>query len=77
MRKFFKIKIMVKKEYGYRKSIEEIELILTKIESGETDIDDLAAQIKRATTLLQECKQRLVQTEQEVEKVLQSDDSRV
>ena len=63
---------MVKKEYGYRKSIEEIEVILTKIESGETDIDDLAAQIKRATTLLQECKQKLFQTEQEVEKVLQS-----
>ena len=64
---------MAKKEYGYSKSIEEIEVILTKIESGETDIDNLTAEIKRATTLLNECKQRLLQTEQEVEKVLQTE----
>ena len=47
---------MTHEEYGYRKSIEEIEAILAKIENGETDVDELAAQIKRASILLQECK---------------------
>jgi len=64
---------MAKKEPGYRQSIEEIETILAKIESGETDIDDLAAEIKRAAKLLQDCKEKLFQTEQEVEKIMISD----
>ena len=61
---------MAKKEINYRKAIDEIEVILQKIENGETDIDDLAAEIKRASNLLQECKEKLMQTEQEVEKVM-------
>ena len=64
---------MAKKEPTYRQSIEEIERILAKIESGETDIDDLAAEIKRAANLLQDCKEKLFKTEQEVEKVIISD----
>jgi len=67
---FIQKPIMSKKESGYRQSIEEIEAILAKIESGETDIDDLAAEIKRAAKLLQDCKEKLFQTEQEVEKIM-------
>ena len=66
--------IMSKKGQSYRKSIDEIEEILAKIESGETDIDDLTTQIKRAAKLLQDCKDRLFQTEQEVEKIMTSED---
>ena len=65
---------MAKKEPGYRESINEIEAILAKIESGETDIDDLAAAIKRAAKLLQDCKEKLFQTEQEVGKIMKSDE---
>jgi exodeoxyribonuclease VII small subunit len=65
---------VVKNDYNYRKSIEEIEVILEKIERGETDIDNLSAEIKRATKLLHECKQKLFQTEKKMEKVLQSDE---
>ena len=64
---------MTKKEPPYRQSIEEIETILAKIENGETDIDDLAAEIKRAAMLLQDCKEKLFKTEQEVEKVMIGD----
>jgi len=63
---------MEKKEPDYRQSIEEIEIILAKIESGKTDIDDLAAEIKRAAKLLQDCKEKLFQTEQEVGKIVVS-----
>ena len=65
---------MSKKESGYHKSIEEIEAILAKIENGETDIDDLAAEISRASVLLKECKEKLFQTEQEIEKIMKSED---
>ena len=61
---------MTNNESVYRKSIEEVETILAKIERGETDIDDLPAQIKRASMLLQECKEKLFNTEQEIEKIL-------
>ena len=64
---------MNKKESGYRKLIEEVETILAKIENGETDIDDLAAEIKRAAKLLQDCKEKLFRTEQEVEKIMKSE----
>jgi exodeoxyribonuclease VII small subunit len=63
---------MAKKEPGYRESIDEIETILAKIESGETDIDDLAVEIKRAALLLQKCKEKLFTTEQEVEQIMKS-----
>ena len=65
---------MSNKELGYRKSIEEIEAILSKIENGETDIDDLTSEIKRAASLLQECKKKLFQTEKEVAKILAIED---
>ena len=65
---------MEKKESTYRQSIEEIEAILAKIESGETDIDNLAEEIKRAAKLLQECKEKLFRTEQEVEKIMKKEE---
>jgi len=65
---------MAKKELGYRESINEIEAILAKIEGGETDIDDLSAEIKRAAKLLQGCKEKLFQTEQEVEIVVRGEE---
>ena len=65
---------MTKKESGYRQSIEEIEAILAKIESGETDLDDLAAEIKRAAKLLQECKGKLFRAEQEVENIMKREE---
>jgi len=65
---------MAKKEPYYRKSIDEIESILAKIENGETDIDDLAAEIKRAAQLLKDCKEKLSLTEQEVEKIMKTDE---
>ena len=65
---------MAKKEPGYREAINEIEVILAKIEGGETDIDDLAAEIKRAAKLLQDCKDKLFRTEQEVGKIIKSEE---
>ena len=61
---------MAKKELGFSQTIQEIETIISKIENGETDIDDLAAEITRASKLLQDCKDKLFKTEQQVEKIV-------
>ena len=64
---------MAKKDSGFRQTIDEIETIISKIENGETDIDDLAAEIARASKLIQDCKDKLMQTEQEVEKIVKNE----
>jgi len=64
---------MAKKESGFRQTINEIETIISKIETGETDIDNLAAEIARASGLIKGCREKLFQTEQEVEKIMKND----
>ena len=64
---------MAKKGPGYRQSIEEVECILSKIERGETDLEDLSGEIQRAAKLLKECKEKLFKTEKEVEQMMAED----
>lgn len=60
----------------YKEAIEEIEMLLEKIENEELDVDDLSEKVKRISFLLKICKDRLYQTEQDVEKVFKEmDDS--
>lgn len=61
---------MSEEKISYREATEEIEEILEKIESGETDVDTLTSEIKRAAELLKICKERLFQTGQEVEYIM-------
>jgi len=61
---------MSKKDPGFRKTMNEIEIMISKIENNETDIDDLAAEIARASKMIQNCRDKLFKTEQEVEKIV-------
>lgn len=54
---------MAKTEKKYSQAISEIETIITNIEQGNVAIDDLASEIKKATELLQLCKQKLTEVE--------------
>lgn len=54
---------MAKTEKKYSQAISEIETIITNIEQGNVSIDDLASEIKKATELLQLCKQKLTEVE--------------
>jgi exodeoxyribonuclease VII small subunit len=58
------------KKFNYSEAISEIELILKQIENQELDIDNLAEKVKRVSMLIKLCKDKLHQTEEEVEKVL-------
>jgi exodeoxyribonuclease VII small subunit len=48
----------------------ELEEIVKDIESGEIDVDVLTAKVKRASELITFCKDRLRNTQKEVEKTL-------
>ncbi|MBN1182456.1 MAG: exodeoxyribonuclease VII small subunit [Bacteroidales bacterium] len=67
---------MVKKQISYSEAITEIETILQEIEDQDPDVDELSDKVKRVAELLNICKDKLRNTEEEVEKILRDmDDS--
>jgi exodeoxyribonuclease VII small subunit len=65
----------VKKKPGYSDAIVEIEEILEQMENDEMDVDDLSEKVKRVSFLIRTCREKLTQTEEEVEKILKEMDS--
>jgi exodeoxyribonuclease VII small subunit len=60
------------KKLTYNDAIEEIEQIIAKIENDEYSIDDLADKVKRISFLINYCKEKLHNTEEELDKVLKN-----
>lgn len=61
---------MVSKKISYNEAMAEIEEILDKIENEELDVDELAEKVKRVSSLLKTCKDKLTQTNEQVEQIL-------
>ncbi|PXV62520.1 exodeoxyribonuclease VII small subunit [Dysgonomonas alginatilytica] len=61
---------MAKKDKSYTEAIQELQEILDKLESGDMEVDVLAEEIKRASTLLKLCKDKLYKTDAEIKKIL-------
>jgi len=61
---------MAAKKITYNEAITEIEDILEKIENEELDVDELAEKVKRVSTLLKICKDKLQKTNGQVEQIL-------
>lgn len=57
-------------EIKYEKAIERIEEIVDQIEQGKLDIDSVTDRIKEAQKLISVCKDKLLKTEQEVNKII-------
>ena len=58
-------------KYTYKDAFEELQAIVSDIESGDIAVDELTAKINRASELLSICKAKLMASEAEVEKLLQ------
>ena len=58
------------KKLTYAQAIEELEQIIEDIETENIDVDALTRQVKRATYLINFCKNNLRNTEEEVKKTL-------
>lgn len=58
------------KKLSYGEAIAEIEEIIKKIEREELDVDELSDQVKRVSYLINYCREKLRNTENEVNKIL-------
>jgi len=61
---------MAKKEKTYSEALQDLQVILDKIESGDLDVDVLTEEIKKASVLLKFCKEKLYKADTEIKKVL-------
>ena len=57
-------------ELSFKKSLEEIEGIVDRIESEDVDIDELSDQLQRAATLLEVCRTKIRRAEVEVRQIV-------
>lgn len=62
---------MAKKEISYNEAMSEVEKILEEIDSEKLDLDNLSEKVKRATELLNLCKEKLTKVDLEIEKLLE------
>ena len=57
-------------EMTFSQCMAELENIVKMMESDKCDIDSLAAYTARATSLLDNCRSRLTETDRELQKIL-------
>lgn len=55
----------------YNQEISELEEIVRKMQAEDCDIDDLATYTARSLDLLKMCKNKLLKTDQELQKILE------
>lgn len=55
----------------YEKAYEELQQIISDIETGEISVDSLSEKVKKAAELIQFCKEKLTATENDVQKILE------
>ena len=63
---------MAKKKPTYTEAVAEIEQILSRLRGEQIDVDSLAAEVKRATELIAQCKAQLTDVEQAVKAELEA-----
>ena len=63
---------MTKTEMKYEDAMRQIEEIVEKLENNELDIDTMGEQLKTAQKLIKLCKDKLIKTDNEIKKILES-----
>jgi len=58
-----------KKELTYEEASNELEKIITNLETGNVSVDELTDLVSKASELLAFCKKKLFTTEAEIEKI--------
>ena len=64
---------MATKKFNYNEAIQSIEQILERFRNEELDVDTLSEEVKRATTRIASCRERLTKVEEEVNKILDAE----
>ncbi len=61
---------MAEKKISFNEAVGELEKILDRIETGDIDVDELAGKVRRASALIEICRNKLRDTENEIEGIL-------
>ena len=61
---------MAEEKVTFQAAMEELELILRKLDSEEVNIDSLTVDLQRASELIEWCRSRLETTKVEVERIV-------
>ena len=54
----------------YEEALKKLETIVSKMEAGEYNIDELTEQLKQAQKLIKLCRDKLTKTDAEINKIL-------
>lgn len=54
----------------YEEAVAELERVVTQMESGQMDLDAVTEKLKKAQELIKYCKERLTETDGEIQKIL-------
>ncbi|MCK9615209.1 MAG: exodeoxyribonuclease VII small subunit [Candidatus Omnitrophica bacterium] len=65
---------MSKKTIKYNEAINELNGILSDLESERVDVDELTTRVKRAVELIKLCREKIEETELEVRKIVKEFD---
>lgn len=57
-------------EMKYEEAVAELERVVTQMESGQMDLDAVTEKLKKAQELIKYCKERLTETDGEIQKIL-------
>ena len=66
---------MTKKQLGYNEAIAQLEKLLAEIEGDYLDVDDLSEKVKRATELIKLCKEKLYNTEKDIQQIISDNEN--
>ncbi|WP_235295789.1 exodeoxyribonuclease VII small subunit [Portibacter marinus] len=58
----------------YKEAVLELDQIMADVNTDTTDIDQLATKLKRATELIEFCKEKLRNTETQIQGIFQDND---
>lgn len=58
------------KKPDYEAAMRELETIVGKMESGELNVDSMAAELSKAQKLIKLCRDKLTKTDEEIKKIL-------
>jgi len=61
------------RDMKYEEALRQLDEIVQKMERNEYSIDELTTQLKKARELIQQCKDKLTKTDEDIKKILEED----
>ena len=61
------------KKINYEEAVKQLEYIVAKMEDGEMDLESMTTQLKKAQELVKLCKDRLTQTDKDIQALLKKE----